>query len=271
MNSRFGLFVVFAPLMITSAQEAGLRNADATYQKLRDAGVAESFVAEGIISFAAPQMGKVTLAVFTGTGEFSLDPVAPIEKGYLKLVSGSETVRETFAQAVFVFTDSTYDEIKRNAKTVVQDPRAMEALRQHRSRVRKRNEIPRSFAEAMLTSEQMDNLEADVLAWLYNPSRPAMFNAYIQGQKRKDLRFYMRGTGAVPELYSPVSIAPAGGGPRGRIRHQQGHADRAADQLRYRNNVGGHQKDGGEGPRGTALSDGGRAADQVRTAAGFEG
>jgi hypothetical protein len=222
MNSRFGLFIVFAPLMITSAQEAGLRNADATYQKLRDAGVAESFVAEGItlqrdcatlhlkqgiISFAAPQMGKVTLAVFTGTGEFSLDPVAPIEKGYLKLVSGSETVQETFTQAVFVFTDSTYDEIKRNVKTLVPDPRALEALRQHRSRVRKRNEIPRSFSEAMLTSEQMDNLEADVLAWLYNPSRPAMFNAFIQGQKRKDLRFYMRGTGAVPELYSPEAVA----------------------------------------------------------------
>lgn len=214
--------VLCIPVLYAADPVVGLRNADSTYQSLRSATLAESYVAEeftltrdaavfrfkqGVISFAAPQMGKVTLAVFTGTGEFSLQPVAPIEQSYLKLVTGSDKVVEPFTKVVLVFTDGTYEELKRDLKTPSSDKSPAEALQDHRDRVRNRIENPRSFAEALSMSELMDNLEADVLAHLYNPSRPAMFNAYIQGSKRKDLRFLLRGTGALPELMSPEEVA----------------------------------------------------------------
>ncbi|MBI5085074.1 MAG: hypothetical protein HZB13_10820, partial [Acidobacteria bacterium] len=192
------------------------------YARLRAASLAESYIVEeltlkrdcgtirlkeGIISFAGPQLGKVTLGVFTGSGEFRLEPVSPIEKTYLKRVSGAETVNEPFARAVFVFTDGTYDEVRKSAKTGAQDPKAAEALQQYRSRVRRRNDIPRSMSEAMLTSESMDNMEAEVLAGLYNPARPPAFNLFIRGQKRSDMRFFVRGLGALPDMPSPEEVA----------------------------------------------------------------
>jgi len=59
----------------------------------------------------------------------------------------------------------------------------------------------------MLMSESVDNIEAELLSSLYNPARPPMFYAYMQGQKFKDLRFILRGLGALPDLPSPEEVA----------------------------------------------------------------
>lgn len=199
-----------------------MRNNDELYRSLRTATLSESFVAEnielkrdcatirlkqGTISFAPPQKGKVTLGVFTGSGEFQLEPVTPIEKSYVKRTAGSETVVESFSKAVFVFTDDTYEEIRKSAKTTTADPRAADVLQQHREKLRKRSETPRSTMEAILTSESMDNLEAEVLSGLYNQTRPTVFNAFIQGQKHKDMRYFLRGLGAIPDMPSPEEVA----------------------------------------------------------------
>lgn len=195
---------------------------DEIYRNLRSAAITESFVAEnielkrdcatlrlkqGVIGFISAQMGKVTVAVFSGTGEFTLEPVSSIEQAYIRRYQNAEKFTQNFSRAVFVFTDDTYAEIRKSAKTSSQDTSPAGVLADFRDKVRKRIERPRSAMEAMMMSETMDNLEAEVLAGLYNPARPAMFNAFLQGKEFKDLRFFLRGLGALPDLPSPEEVA----------------------------------------------------------------
>jgi len=184
--------------------------------------VAESFVAEeivlkrdcatlrlkkGAIGFIAPQMGKVTLAVFSGSGEFTLEPVGPIEQAYIRRYQNAAKFTQNFSKAIFVFTDDTYSEIRASAKSPAQDATLPAILSDFRGKLRKRLEEPRSWMEAMTMSESMDNMEAEVLSGLYNPARPTMFNAFLQGQDFKDLRFFLRGQGALPDMPSPEEVA----------------------------------------------------------------
>ncbi len=54
----------------------------------------------------------------------------------------------------------------------------------------------------------MDNVDADVLAAVYNPSHPEFFNAYLRCKKHKDLRFFLRHrVGAIPQRDSPEEVA----------------------------------------------------------------
>jgi len=78
-----------------------------------------------------------------------------------------------------------------------------------KERVRKRHEIPLGFTEELLHGEDMDNVDADLLAALYNPTHPPFLNAYIRGKKHKDLRFFIRTrVGALPQLDSPEEVRP---------------------------------------------------------------
>ncbi len=53
----------------------------------------------------------------------------------------------------------------------------------------------------------MDNVDADLLAAVYNPSHPPFVNAYIHGKKHKDLRFFVRTrVGALPQFNSPEEV-----------------------------------------------------------------
>jgi hypothetical protein len=61
--------------------------------------------------------------------------------------------------------------------------------------------------EALLRNSEMDNVEAELLADLYNPARPGQFRAYIFGRKYGDLRFFVRPLGALPELPTPEEVA----------------------------------------------------------------
>jgi len=74
--------------------------------------------------------------------------------------------------------------------------------------MRQRQERPLGFTQYLLQGETMDNVDADVLSAVYNPAHPEFFNAYLRGQKHKDLRFFMRNrVGAVPQLDSPEEVA----------------------------------------------------------------
>src|SRR5579862_5263157 len=191
---------------------------DPEYRKLRDAQPSESFVVEnlvlhrdagaftlktGTVSFAPPVLGRVTLGVFVGEGEFVLTPAIWYERNHLGAAIGEGSVRETFDRAVFVFTDDSYQEIKGTAKTRQAAPEASDALRDVRQLLRRRPEPVRSLVEDIVWSEQMDNVEADVLTDLYNPQRPGFFSAYIHGKKYNDLRFHVRSRGGLPTLDGP--------------------------------------------------------------------
>lgn len=202
-----GFVTVLLCCVAFGSRETPAGNTDPEYRKLRDAQLTESFLVEnvviqrdagvitlrqGTISFAPPVLGRVTLGVFVGEGEFVLAPPPSMERDYLKSVAGGEAIKESLRQAVFCFTDGTYDEIRADGKAVALEARAAEVLKNFRERVRRREEEPRSFVEALVTSEMMDNIEAEMLADLYNPKRPGFFSVYMFGNKLKDLRFQIK-------------------------------------------------------------------------------
>jgi hypothetical protein len=53
----------------------------------------------------------------------------------------------------------------------------------------------------------MDNIEADLLTDLYNPSQPGFFSAYLHGRAHPDLRFHIKPRGALASLPSPEEVA----------------------------------------------------------------
>ncbi len=65
----------------------------------------------GTIAFLEPVRGKVTGAVFIGSGEVLAIPPNAIEKQQMHKFTNSPALDETFTAAFFRFTDDTYDEI----------------------------------------------------------------------------------------------------------------------------------------------------------------
>jgi hypothetical protein len=197
-------------------------NTEPDYRAMRDGELSESYevtsltlkrdvgvftLKQGNVSFLPAVQGRVVIGVFVGEGEFALTPAFSLEANYLKLVTDKDTVNESFERLVFCFTDATYDEIKKQGRAGSVDARAKDTLRDYRNRVRRNTETPRSLLESMLTGENVENVEATLLAELYNPKRPPSFNAYLFGRRHGDLRFYVRPYGALPQFMSPEEVA----------------------------------------------------------------
>lgn len=196
--------------------------ADPVYGELRNATVQESVIAEnivlqrdsgeitlksGTISFLTPAMGKVTGAVFRGEGEFTLDPALPSEAIFLAGTYGMLEVRESFKEAVFFFTDGTYEELRGAGATRPSTEDDVKTLERLRKRLRSSPKEPRSTVEAQLSGEDIDNVEAEILADLYEESSHGFFSAYIKGDKYQDLRFHVRPRGAVYGINSGEEVA----------------------------------------------------------------
>lgn len=203
---------------------SGYGNSDPVYRELRTMGLGDSFrfddvtlnvdvatfhFEKGTLTFLKPVQGNVTGAVFVGEGHFTLKPATPLDARELRRRIDSETAEEDFNEVVFRFTSETHMSFMRGLKEKIATPPETETAFQHwREKVRQRREFPTSFSENLLQGESMDNVDADVLAAIYNPAHPMFLNAYIHGRKHKDLRFYMRvRVGALPQLDSPEEVA----------------------------------------------------------------
>ena len=206
-------------------------NADPNYRALRDGVPGETYtisnltlkrdvgvitLRSGSISFLPPVLGRVAIGVFVGEGEISLVPAFQIEKDYLKFITQKETFSETFNRATFVFSDDTHQEIKRQGQAASADGRITDALRDFQKRVRRNTDRPRSLVEALLSAEDVENIEAELLNALYNPKRAPFFNAYLFGRKYNDLRFHVRPDGVMPQLPAPEEVALINLDPQGK-------------------------------------------------------
>ncbi|MBI1898936.1 MAG: hypothetical protein HYS04_20750 [Acidobacteria bacterium] len=202
---------------VSAAPGPSLANSDPNYRALRENDIKETFLVEnltfqrdagdfrlkkGLLSFTGPVLGRVAQAVFQGEGEFFLKPPLQLERDYLVAVTGKPTLAETFQQAVFLFTDLTYQEFRSGVSAAPLDPRARDLLREFRERMRKEREG--------------SNLDAEILADLYNSSRPGAFRAFIRGRRYDDLRFVHAPLGAVPELPAPEEVAVINADPESR-------------------------------------------------------
>src|SRR5262245_606562 len=184
-----------------SVMTSGMVNSDPNYRALCDGKPDKTFsvsnltlkrdiatikLTSGRISFIPPVLDRVAIGVFVGEGEFWYNPELVRESNRLKLVTGSETVSEPFSRIVLAFTDDTFQEIQNASQPggASADSQTQDTLRELQNRLRDRD---RGSGE---------NLEAELLADLYNPKLAGAFNAFIFGTKRNDLRLYIRPRGA---------------------------------------------------------------------------
>ena len=199
-------------------------NAEPVYRALRNAAVTDAFLVEnivlkrdnavitlksGTVAFTPKTMGRDTVAVFSGEGTFLFQPLSLIEKNRLSSIMGTpaNTVLETFDRALFCFTDRTGDEIRGQTHAVPVNAKLTEDLRDFRKHLRSRPDQPRTLWQALLTSENMDNVEADLLADLYNPAQPGFFSAYMHGKHSSGLRFHVKPRGVLAMLPAPEEVA----------------------------------------------------------------
>jgi hypothetical protein len=212
---------VLETVIEVAGKGSAFANSDPNYRSLRSAAIASTYrvqnlaiirdagtltLHEGQISLLAPLLGKTVMAVFTGTGSFHLKPVIDLERRYLITIIDQDVIDEDFDSAVFAFTDSTAEEIKAKGLPVEDTGRSPDVLKQFRSHMRRRVVQPRSFTEALLFTAEVPNLEAELLAELYNPARAGSFRAFLHGRKHNELRFLFIPRGAVPSL-SPEEVA----------------------------------------------------------------
>ena len=215
--------VVFTAVPAYSAkpQISPLANSHPDYLALRGAKLDQSFSVQeltltrdvgvfhllsGTVTLLEPVLEQTVLAVFSGRGEFSLEPATATEANLIELYIDKREVKESFKEAVFCFTDDTDLEI-RKAGIVGSPGNAAEILAKFRRRMRSRNERSRSMTDGILNGADMDNIDADLLAGLLNPQRPKFFSAYIRGDRFEDLRLHLRPLGGVPQMLSPEEVA----------------------------------------------------------------
>ena len=198
-------------------------NSDSFYRQLRDIGIGESFrfddftlhvdagtfqFQKGILTFLKPVDGLVTGVIFVGEGHFNLKPVTALDALELKRRAGTAEFDEDFTEVIFRFSSEPHVSFLPGLGAKVDSPGGSDVLSHWKERMRKRREEPLGFTESILHGETMDNVDADVLAALYNRHHPTFINAYIHGTKHKDLRFFLRTrVGALPQLDSSEEVA----------------------------------------------------------------
>jgi hypothetical protein len=173
-----------------AATPAAPPNSDPTYQQLRSLTIGGEAVSvsnfelkreggtfhlhSGTVCFVNPVQGKITGAVFVGDGNFVLDPPSESERRSLKLLTKEDEFSEKFIQAVFRFTDSTYDEIKKGgtAAAVGCDPGVLRDS-QNTTRHKFKN-----------------NLEARILEDVLSPEPGGLFYAFIHGKHYSDKEIF---------------------------------------------------------------------------------
>ena len=210
--------------IVVPGQSLAFANSDPVYKKLRSEGLGGTFrldnftvncdvatfqFQKGTLTWLSPVEGVVTGAIFVGDGHFHLKALTSLDAHEINRRTGADEVDEDFSEVVFRFTG----EARRNFLPGLGDrttpaAAAGQAFEHWKDRMRHRREFPLGFTESVLHDENMDNVDADILAAIYNPSHPPFFNAYIQGKKHKDLRFFVRTrVGAVPQLDSSEEVA----------------------------------------------------------------
>jgi len=199
-------------------------NSDPVYKQLRNVGLGPTYrfddftvqidaatlrFQKGTLTLLNPVNGVVTGAIFIGGGHLNLKAATLLDAAELKRRTGASEFDEDFTEIVFRFTGDEQQKFAPGMKEKLETPaEAQNAFDRWKEKVRKRREVPQGLTEALLHDDTMDNVDADVLASVYNPAHPSFVNAYMHGRKHKDLRFFMRTqVGALAQLDSPEEVA----------------------------------------------------------------
>ena len=203
----FGVLLLCFSALAWAGDAPSAPNSDPTYQQLRNLGLGGEAVAvgnltlkrdaatfhlrSGTVCFVAPVQGKVTGAVFIGDGNMILDAPLAAERASLKLLTKEEEFSEAFTQAVFRFTDSTYDEIKKAGSPASTGCDGG---------------LLRSTMDAMRHDRVLKwNLEGRLLQDVLSPEPGAFFLAFVHGKKYSSKEIFALDPHGAPPLILPVA------------------------------------------------------------------
>jgi len=223
VSLQFTLVIAKPEVNISVAGKSlAFANSDPVYRQLREVGLGQTFrldnftltwdaatfhFQKGTLTLLSPVNGVVTGAIFIGEGQFNLKPVTNLDARELTRRTGAAEFNEDFSEAVFRFTGDVRLKFLPGLGDRVETADASTAFRSWKEKMRQRRELPLGFTQYLLQGETMDNVDADILAAVYNPSHPEFFNAYLRGNKHKDLRFFLRmRVGALPQMDSSEEV-----------------------------------------------------------------
>jgi hypothetical protein len=207
-----------------SGKPSAFANTDPVYHQLRTVAIGDTFrldgfsltedvatfqFTKGTLTLLSPIEGVVTGAIFVGEGHFHLKPFLRIDTADLKRRTGADEFDDDFGAIIFRFGANGVAKFKAALGERTETPGDVTNLLSHwRDHMRERHESANTFSEYLTEGEYMDNVDADVLAAVYNPKHPPFLNAYMHAKKHKDLRFFVRArVGAIPQLETSEEVA----------------------------------------------------------------
>jgi hypothetical protein len=202
----FGILLLNLSTLSWAADALPTANSDPNYRQLRNLGLGGEAVAvgnltlrrdaatfhlrSGTVCFVTPVQGKVTGAVFVGDGDMILDAPLATERASLKLLTKEDEFSETFSQAVFRFTDATYDEIKKAGSPASAGCDGG---------------LLRSTMDSMRHDHMLKwNLEGRLLQDVLSTEPGGFFLAFVHGKKYNSKEIYALDPHGAPPLLLPV-------------------------------------------------------------------
>ena len=193
VTSIFLSFILFSCAVFGADPQVPNGNSDPAYRQLRDIGFGGGAVSvtnlvlkrdagtftfkQGAFGFLAPVNGKITGAVFSGEGEFTLNPPIASERRSLSILTRSAEpgITETFNTVVLRFTDNTYDEIMKSGVAANSAGYSADALHQAQENSRKKIKT---------------NFDARILQDVLSSDPGGFFLAFIDGKKYSNKLLY---------------------------------------------------------------------------------
>ena len=156
----------------------------------------------GTFYFATPLNGRVTGAVFVGSGNFSASvPPGEFEKENVKRLLGADSVESDFSTAVLRFSDDTFEQVSKNMSPAPLDANAQKLA---------------NDTEARVLKETGANLSARVAMSILDQEKPGVFYASFDGGRRGRFAFVLD-----YQTRMPVANFGLNGGEKGLVYRYQ--------------------------------------------------
>lgn len=143
----------------------------------------------GRITFSAPVADRVLAARFEGQGTFMLDPPSPLDKRQLARFAGAAQLTDTFTEAVFYFTDNTFEEMQKLMNVVPIPESDPELFTSSQKQFAK--DFNSWYENRRKQHPVLRNMAARMLADLTDSTSKGFFLAYFKAKKSGDLLFHI--------------------------------------------------------------------------------
>ncbi len=181
------LLKMYAKLRRLAASDQGAVAENVVWK--RDAGTFT--FKDGRLAFAAPVEGRVLAAAFTGEGIFELNPPTATDRHQIERFTKGEKLRDSFKEAVFFFTDGSFDELQKlvNIRSGVDTQAAGKLLESAQKKYQE--EFNGWWENAVQGRPAMRNLAARMLADLTDPTSRGFFLADLKTEHHDELLFHI--------------------------------------------------------------------------------